>query len=115
MVKKHSKRENNFQEVRTEEELLDMMKNQEFYILIKGALNEKVKELLRTKISDEGLMGAELGSAGTNSLLSEIIYKIVMLFKEDSKTNRQLESKIRQYNFGVKDGEILLYLRQLDY
>lgn len=102
-------------EVRNEEELLEKMKNQEFYILVKDELNEKVKSLLRTKISDEGLMGAELGSAGTNSLLSEVIYKIVSFFKSDSKTERLLESKIRQYNFKMQEGEILLYLRQLDY
>lgn len=102
-------------EVRNEKELLEKMKKQEFYILVKDELNEKVKSLLRTKISDEGLMGAELGSAGTNSLLSEIIYKLVSYFKSDSKTERLLESKIRQYNFKMQEGEILLYLRQLDY
>lgn len=115
MIKKRANHEKKIYEVNNEEELLNRMKKQEFYILIKGDLNERVKELLRTKISDEGLMGAELGSAGTNSLLSEVIYKLVTFFKSDSKTERLLESKIRQYNFKMKNGEILLYLRQLDY
>lgn len=102
-------------EVWNEEELLEKMNERKFYILIKGELNEKVKELLKTKLSDEDIMGVELGSAGTVSLLSEVIYHILNKLSGKSKMDRTLESKIRQYNFKIENGNVLLYLRQLDY
>lgn len=102
-------------EVWNEEELLEKMNKREFYILIKGDLNAKVKDLLKTTLSDEELMGIELGSAGSVSLFAEIIYQILNTFSGKSKMDRTLESKIRQYNFKIKNGNILLYLRQLDY
>lgn len=102
-------------EVWNAEELLEKMNERKFYILIKGELNEKVKDLLRTTLSDENLMGAELGSAGTISLFAEVIYQILSKLSGKSKIDRKLESKIRQYNFKIEQGNILLYLRQLDY
>lgn len=102
-------------EVWNEEELLEKMNERAFYILIKGDLNQKVKSLLKTTLSDEELMGSELGSAGTISLLSEAIYQVLNKFSGKSKIERSLESKIRQYNFKFDNGNILLYLRQLDY
>lgn len=102
-------------EVWNEEELLEKMNERKFYILVKGDLNEKVKDLLKTTLSDEELMGVELGSAGTVSLFAEIIYQILNTFSGKSKTDQTLESKIRQYNFKMESGNILLYLRQLDY
>lgn len=102
-------------EVWNEEELLEKMNERAFYILIKGDLNQKVKSLLKTTLSDEELMGSELGSAGTLSLLSEAIYQVLNKFSGKSKIERSLESKIRQYNFKFDNGNILLYLRQLDY
>lgn len=102
-------------EVWNEEELLNKMNERKFYILIKGDFNEKVKDLLRSTLSDEELMGVELGSAGTVSLFAEIIYQILNKLSGKSKIDRTLESKIRQYNFKMEQGNILLYLRQLDY
>lgn len=103
------------QKASTEEELLEKMNSREFYILITDELNEKVQKLLRTTLSDEELMGVELGSAGTLSLLAEIIYKIISTFNGKSKLDRQLENKIRQYKYKIVDKQILLYLRQVDY
>lgn len=102
-------------EVWNEEELLEKMNERKFYILIQGKLNEKVKKLLQTTLSDADLMGAELGSAGTISLFAEVVYQILNKFSGKSKMDRTLESKIRQYNFKFENGNILLYLRQLDY
>lgn len=102
-------------EVWNEEELLEQMNKRKFYILIKGEFNEKVRDLLKTTLSDEQLMGAELGSAGTLSLFAEVIYQILNKLSGKSKMDRALESKIRQYNFKIEQGNILLYLRQLDY
>ena len=104
-----------YHEVWNAEELLEKMNERKFYILVKGELNEKVKDLLRTTLSDEELMGAELGSAGTISLFAEIIYQILNKLSGKSKIDRDLESKIRLYNFKIEEGNILLYLRQLDY
>lgn len=115
MPKNLFKQDMTYQKVSTEVELLEKMNNREFYILVTGDLNGKVKELIRTSLPDEELMGIELGSAGTVSLLSELIYKVITLVKGKSKMDRKLESKIRQYNFKMKNGQILLYLRQLDY
>lgn len=105
-----------YHEVWNEDELLENLRNREFNILIKGEYNEKVKQLVKTRLSDTEMIGLELGSGGSVSLFSELIYIILNLFSEQSKIDKQLESKIRQYNFKLDpDKNILLYLRQLDY
>lgn len=105
-----------YREVWNEDELLESLHNREFNILIKGKYNEKVKQLVKTRLSDTEMIGLELGSGGSVSLFAELIYVILNLFSEQSKIDKQLESKIRQYNFKLDDDKnILLYLRQLDY
>ncbi len=93
-----------YQEVWNEEELLEKMNSQAFYILIKGDFNDKVKDLLRTTLSDEEIMKAELGFGGTIGLFAEIIYKILSTFNNKSKIERVLESKIRQYKLKMEIG-----------
>lgn len=105
-----------YHEVWNEDELLENLRNREFNILIKGEYNEKVKQLVKTRLSDTEMIGLELGSGGSVSLFSELIYIILNLFSEQAKIDKKLESKIRQYNFKLdEDKNILLYLRQLDY
>lgn len=105
-----------YYEAWNEEELLEGLQKREMHILIKGEYNNKVKKLVKTKLTDEELIGIELGSSGTSGLFSEVIYVILNLFNDQSKIDKKLESKIRQYNFKLdEDKNILLYLRQLDY
>lgn len=105
-----------YHEAWNENELLKHLKNREFYILIKGEYNEKVKQLVKTRLSDTEMIGFELGSGGSASLFSELIYVIINMFSHQTKIDKKLESKIRQYNFKLDENKnILLYLRQLDY
>ena len=105
-----------YHEVWNQEELLESLRKREFYILIKGEYNEQVKQLVKTRLSDTELIGIQLGSGGSISLFSELIYIILNLFSEQTKIEKQLESKIKQYNFKLDENkDIFLYLRQLDY
>lgn len=105
----------NYCEVSNKEELLDKMKKKKEYILIKGKLNEDVKKLLKTTLSDEETMGLELGSAGAIGIPAEILYQIITYFKNKSNIDKKLESTIRQYKFRMEKENILLYHKQLDY
>lgn len=105
-----------YYEVWNEKELLEGLRNRESYILVKGEYKDNVKKLINTKLSDNELMGAELGSAGSLSILSELVHLLINSFSDQSKIEKQLENKIREYNFTLDDNkDILLYLRQFDF
>lgn len=103
-------------EVHNKEELLAGLKRREESLVVKGKLRETVRDLLKTKLSDEELMGFELGSAGTGGIVAEIAYWIIGRFSKDSAMQKDLEAAIRQYNVKVDaDNNLVLYLRQMDY
>lgn len=104
-----------YSKVSSKEELLEKMNEREHYILVDENLKQEVIKLLNTTLSDEELMGAELGSAGSIGLFSEVLYQIFNFFSGKSKIDRRLESSIRQYRHKMKDREVLLYHKQLDY
>ena len=104
-----------YYEVSTKAELLQRMKERKHYILITDELDADVRKLLKTTLSDEELMGIELGSAGTTGIVAEGIYQILNAFSKKPKIDRQLESAIRQYRFKLEKNQILLYHKQLDY
>lgn len=105
-----------YYEAWNEKELLEGLSKKESYILVKGEYKDKVKKLINTKLSDDELMGAELGSAGSLTILSELVHLLINSFSDQSKTEKQLENKIREYNFKLDDNkDILLYLRQFDF
>ncbi|MGP6139083.1 hypothetical protein ACTVAI_02865 [Jeotgalibaca sp. A127] len=103
-------------EVQNEKELLAGLERREETLVVKGELRQKVRDLLKTKLSDEELMGFELGSAGTGGIVAEIVYWVISRFSKDSVMQKDLEAAIRQYNAKVDaDNNLILYLRQLDY
>ena len=103
-------------EVQNEAELLAGLERREETLVVKGELRETVRELLKTKLTDEELMGFELGSAGTGNILAEIVYWVIGLFSKQPKLQKDMESAIRKYNAKLDDDKnIVLYLRQLDY
>lgn len=103
-------------DVHNETELLAGLKRKEETLVVKGELREAVRALLKTKLTDEELMGFELGSAGTGGILSELIYWLIGLFGKQPKLQKDMESAIRNYNAKMdEDKNIVLYLRQLDY
>jgi hypothetical protein len=103
-------------EVQNEAELLAGLERREETLVVKGELRETVRKLLKTKLTDEELMGFELGSAGTGGILAELIYWISGLLSKQPKLQKDMESAIRQYNAKLDDDKnIVLYLRQLDY
>ncbi|HIZ71755.1 MAG TPA: hypothetical protein H9808_08355 [Candidatus Atopostipes pullistercoris] len=111
MIKQH----NDYYEVSNKNELLEAMKKKAMYILIKDDMDQEVKSLLKTNLTEEDSMGAELGTHGSIGLLSEIPYQIIQYFSGKPKIDRKLESAIRMYKYKMENGNILLYLKQLDY
>lgn len=103
-------------EVWNEKDLLEGFKRKEDYMLIQGEYNKEVKTLVDSKLSDEELLGLELGSSGLVYIFSELVYKLINAFSDEPKTKRKLEDAIRQYNVKLdEEKRIVLYLRQFDY
>lgn len=58
----------------------------------------------------------KLGSAGTVTILAEVIYQIANLFSNKDADQKKSESQIHKYKIKrISDTELLLYLRQLNY
>lgn len=78
--------------------------------------------MAETQLSETETLGIELGSEGTANILAEGFIQLAKLFKnkkyehDEQKKIEQIESKMRLYKM-IKNskGELLLYLRQLDY
>lgn len=78
--------------------------------------------MAETQLSETETLGIELGSEGTANILAEGFNQLAKLFKnkkyehDKQKKIEQIESKMRLYKM-IKNskGELLLYLRQLDY
>lgn len=103
-------------EVWNEDDLLEAFKRKEDYILIQGEYNNEVKKLENSKLTDEELLGLELGSLGIVHFFSESIYKLINVFSDEPKTKQKLEAAIRQYNVKLdEEKRIVLYLRQFVY
>lgn len=103
-------------EVWNEKDLLEGFQRKEEYMLIKGEYNSEVKNLVNTKLSDEELLGFELGSSGMGHIFSELIYKLMNIFSDEPKVKKKLEDAIRQYNVKLdEEKNFILYLRQFDY
>ncbi len=97
-------------------DLLQALKNQETFIVIKGDYQKDVRNLMDTKLSDKELLGFELGSAGTIGIVAEVFYQIANFFSNEPEEKKQLESRVRGYNMKFNENnEMVLYLRQLDF
>lgn len=103
-------------EVWNEEDLLEGFQRKEEYMLIQGEYNHEVKKLVETKLSDDELLGVELGSSGLVYVFSELVYKLLNMFSGEPMAKKKLENAIRQYNVKLdEEKRIILYLRQFDY
>lgn len=115
-------KENVIFEVLNVEDLLLAFENKEPYILIRGEYINDIKSLVKSQLSENELLGLELGSAGTANILAEGFYQLANIFgnkKDEQKKIEKIESKLRLYKIKKNDenneNELLLYLRQLDY
>ncbi|WP_255247466.1 hypothetical protein [Paucisalibacillus globulus] len=98
------------------EELLYALNNKEPYIIISREYKNEFLETTELSLTENELMGLELGFRGTASLWGEIFYQIINLFSKDSKEKKKIDSKIRKYSIKKRDeNDFLLYLRQFDY
>lgn len=98
------------------EELLMALKNKEPYIIISRDYRNEFLETTELPLSENEIMGFELGFRGTGRLWGEIFYQIINIFSKDSKETKQIERKLRKYSLKKwNEQELLLYLRQFDY
>lgn len=106
-------------EAHSANELLNYLKAKEDYIVIKGDYSKEVYELIKTHLSETEMMGFELGSGGTLTILADIINTFRDFIKNDpdvDKTTKAIEKKLRLYKVqAVSHEEIVLKLKQLDY
>jgi len=116
-VAEMGKTEENPYVVESEQDLLEAFDGDKAFILIKDDYEQAVKALLRTKLSDEALLGLEMRGIGQGTFTGELAYQFINYFsKKGTKERKKLESKIRFYSMKRNDeGEMLLYWRQLDY
>ena len=97
-------------------ELLYALNSKEPYIIISNEYKNEFLETTELSLTENELMGFELGLRGTASLWGEIFYQIINLFSKDSKQKKKIDSKLRKYNLKKRnENDLLLYLRQFDY
>lgn len=100
-------------------ELLNHLRAKEDYIAIKGEYSKEVYKLIKTHLSETEMMGFELGSGGTLTILADIINTFRDFIKNEpdiDKTTKSIEKKLRLYKIqSISSEEIVLKLKQLDY
>lgn len=100
-------------------DLLTHLKSKEDYIVIKGDYYKEVYNLIKSNLSESEILGFELGSGGTITILADLINTFRDFIKHESdidKTTKLIEKKLRLYKIAsITDGEIVLKLKQLDY
>lgn len=97
------------------EELLFALDNSESYIVIPKAFKEEFLEKTQLPLTETGQMGFELGFRGTANLLSSPFFHLLNWLSDDSKQQKQIDSKVRKYSLKKQEDEVILYLRQLDF
>lgn len=98
------------------EELLDALNKKETYIIITEDFKKTFLETSQEPFTANETMGVNLGSAGGASLFGELFYQIGKLFSNDPSEQKKIDSKLRSYTLKkTTNGELLLYLSQLDY
>lgn len=103
-------------------DLLLAFDHKEPSIFIRGEFKTEIEQLAETQLSETETLGIELGSEGTANILAEGFNQLAKLFHnknyehDEQKKIEKIASKMRLYKM-IKNskGELLLYLRQLDY
>lgn len=103
-------------EVYNTEDLLLAFENRESNIVIKETYKAELEKYAESQLSDTEKLGFELGSHGTISIFSEVIYQLINYFSKEDAEQKKIESHLRRYNImKLNEKELLLYLRQFDY
>ncbi|GIN62631.1 hypothetical protein J27TS8_26240 [Robertmurraya siralis] len=111
-----SKNDDSYFVANNAEELLRGLTNKESYILITKDYVKEFEDNTELPLSENEQLGFNLGFRGNAGILSEIFYQLINKFSDGSKQQKQIDSRIRKYTVKkLADGELLLYLRQLDY
>ena len=98
------------------EELLFALKNKEPYIIISSDFRKEFLETTQLPLTENELIGLELGFQGTARVWGEIFYQFINVFSKRSRQQKKIDSIIRKYSVKKwNENEILLYLRQFDY
>lgn len=108
----------NLYEVFTKDELFSALKEKYDYILIKGELVSDIHTIMKGQLSEDEMLGFELGSAGTTSILASVFDAIIDHFSSEKreKIDKDIEKKLKIYKIKqLSKDQILLSLRQLDY
>lgn len=108
-------------EASTKAELLTGLSEKWDYIIIKGDLVQQINTVMRGQLSETEMMGFELGSGGTATIVASAIDAIRNLFNDVNdekreKIDKDIEKKLKIYKIKEKSNDfILLSLKQLDY
>ena len=105
-------------EASTKDELLAGLSEKWDYVMIKGDLVQQINTMMRGQLSETEMMGFELGSAGTVTVIASVIDAIRELFSDEKreKIDKDIEKKLKIYKVKQKSNNfILLSLKQLDY
>lgn len=85
-------------------------------ILISGAYYNEIYKLMKNNLTDNELMGFELGSSGIITIFSYAINSVRSLFSSSDKLDIDIEKKLKSYKIKeISNDSLILSLRQLDY
>ena len=111
-------KENPPYEAFTKSELLTGLSEKWDYIIIKGDLVQQINTMMKGQLSETEMMGFEIGSGGTATIVASAIDAIRELFSNEKKEkiDKDIEKKLKIYKVKQKSSDsILLGLKQLDY
>lgn len=102
--------------ISSEEELAEAIRERVPYIYIPEPIRSEQSRLVNSVLSEKDRLGLELGSKGGINLFADMIYRLQMIFNEESKEFKDLKSKLRHYHLKVQDEKgSLLYEREQAY
>lgn len=96
--------------------LKQKVKKQEDAFFVTGELCDLIKEIKKSQLSESAQLGFELGSAGSGTILSRGVWRVLNLFEDDTERENLKQDIAQLYTTEcVDEGKILLRLKQLDY
>ena len=98
--------------VSNDQEFIDAINDYATYIFIDPLYKEKRKKLVQSVLTEQDLLGFELGSRGGIHIMDSLFYWIMGHFGTDSKEYKVLENKLRRYRMKANDSEGALIYEQ---
>ncbi|WP_249870059.1 hypothetical protein [Oceanobacillus saliphilus] len=109
------KKRKDYFEARNSDELLFALKDKESYIIIHKDFKDEFLKKTQLPVTEKEEMAFQLGFNGWAQVFGGVFFHIINYFSKGNKQQKEIDSKLRKYNFKKwNENEIFLYLRELN-